>query len=263
MKGYKATDKDMKCLGYQFRLNEWHVHEGPIELCKGGFHFCDQPSGPWYYYSDPGTRIFEVEAEDILDVEWQPGADFKRVCRRIKLVKEITPLEKSDSNTGDWNTGDWNTGDSNTGNRNTGYWNTGDSNTGYWNTGNRNTGYWNTGDSNTGYWNTGDSNTGDSNTGYWNTGDSNTGNRNTGYWNATNNSGGFFCAEEPKIISFDIQTDFTREEFLNKFPEVYKLGEALLSNDTIPIEPYNKIPGITEEKLKALHAKFIQGRKTT
>ena len=203
MKGYKATDKDMKCLGYQFRLNEWHVHEGPIELCKGGFHFCDQPSGPWYYYSDPGTRIFEVEAEDILDVEWQPGADFKRVCRRIKLVKEITPLEKSDSNTGDWNTGDWNTGDSNTGNRN------------------------------------------------------------TGYWNATNNSGGFFCAEEPKIISFDIQTDFTREEFLNKFPEVYKLGEALLSNDTIPIEPYNKIPGITEEKLKALHAKFIQGRKTT
>lgn len=32
MKGYKATDENMQCRGYQFELGKWHEHEGELEL---------------------------------------------------------------------------------------------------------------------------------------------------------------------------------------------------------------------------------------
>ena len=181
MTGYKATDKDMKCRGFQFELGKWFEHEGELVECQSGFHFCEQPSGPWAYYQDPGTRIFKVECEGVLEKPFAPGADAKRVCKRIRFVEEINVT--GNSNTGDRNTGYCNTGDRNTGNRNTGNRNTGNWNTGNCNTGNCNTGNWNTGDSNTGDSNTGNCNTGYCNTGYSNTGDWNTGDRNTGDWN--------------------------------------------------------------------------------
>ena len=132
----------------------------------------------------------------------------------------------------------------------------GDSNTGYGNTGNRNTGNRNTGDSNTG-----NRNTGNRNTGYGNTGDSNTGNRNTGYGNATNNCAGFFCIEEPKVVCFDVQTDLTKSEFMEKFPIYWNLSIALLSDKPLNFDAFQDLPGITPEKLTALHAKFVEGRK--
>jgi len=301
MKGYKATDENLKCRGFQFEIGKWYEHEGELIECQSGFHFCEQPSGPWAYYSDPNTRIFEIEADDVLDVPFVPGADMKRVARRIRLVKEITPTKETNSNTGNWNTGNWNTGnrntgnsntgDRNTGNSNTGNCNTGDRNTGNWNTGNRNTGdsntgnrntgnsntgNWNTGDSNTGNWNTGNRNTGDSNTGNWNTGNCNTGNWNTGNWNTGNwntgnsntgnwNTGdyssGFFCAEEVKVISFDVQTKLTRDKFFDKYPECFALGDALQKEDPIDFKLYKRIPGITKGKLKALHEKHLEAKK--
>jgi hypothetical protein len=188
IEGYKIFNGDMTCLEYKFSITEPNSLGGeePLELCKHGFHFCIQPSGPWAYYRT--GRVFKVKAYGVLPQEVTPGADYKAVCERIDISEEIHPY--GDSNTGDSNTGDRNTGDSNTGYRNTGDRNTGDSNTGYSNTGYSNTGYSNTGysntgdrntgDRNTGYRNTGDRNTGDSNTGYSNTGYSNTGDRNTG-----------------------------------------------------------------------------------
>jgi hypothetical protein len=294
MTGYKATDSDLKCRDHQFILGEWSpVIEGDLQLCVKGYHFCVQPSGVWSYYNSSTTRVFQCEAEDVLEVPTEAGANFKLVARRIRLVEEITPgkvgNDKSNtgnsntgySNTGDRNTGDSNTGDRNTGDRNAGYGNagygntgnsntgdrnTGNSNTGYSNTGDRNTGnsntgYGNTGYRNTGYGNTGYRNTGYSNTGYSNTGDRNTGNRNTGYGNATNYSAGFFCVKEPKVISFDKQTQLTRDQFVAKFPEYYALSELLLKVDTIDFEPFKRIPGITPAKLKALHRKHLLARK--
>ena len=276
MKGYKATDKNMQCRGYQFELGKWHEHDGNLIMCEAGFHFCDQPSGPWSFYSKPGTRIFEVEADEVLDTPVEPGAENKRVCKRIKLTREITPggnRNTGNRNTGDGNTGNRNTGNRNTGDGNTGYWNTGNWNTGYWNTGNgntgnRNTGYWNTGNGNTGNRNTGDGNTGNWNTGYWNTGNRNTGNRNTGdgntgYWNATDFSSGFFCAVEPKVVSFDVQTELTRSEYLAQYPAAYDLGSALMKDELISFEKYTDVPGITPEKLLALHEKFRAARKVS
>ena len=174
VKGYKMVDENLCCRGVQFVVGEIVRHEGPLEMCRSGFHFCVHPSGVWAYYNK--GRLFELEAYDVLDTPYEPGADLKKVCRGIRLVREI----KVD---GDGNTGNGNTGHRNTGDGNTGHSNTGDGNTGYSNTGYRNTGHRNTGHRNTGYRNTGHRNTGHRNTGNGNTGDGNTGNGNTGYGN--------------------------------------------------------------------------------
>ena len=288
MTGYKATNADMTCKGYKFELGKWYKHDGKVQMCVSGFHFCVHPSGVWSYYSHEGVRVFKVEARDVYE-EYESGSKLKVVCSEIRFVEEITIGGNSnagDSNTGDWNTGDCNTGNSNTGNWNTGNWNTGDSNTGNSNTGDSNTGNSNTGDSNTGNRNTGDSNTGDWNTGDWNTGnrntgDSNTGNRNTGdrntgnrntgdsntgNWNTgdsntTDNCSGFFCAKEPCVISFDKQTKLTRKEFYAKHPEINILGDLLSQDEPFDYSQFKTIPGWTLAECTALHQKHIEGRK--
>lgn len=144
-KGYKATDENMCCRGFQFELGKWYSCEGELALCENGFHFCEHPSGPWSYYDE--GRLFKVEAKEVV-VSKSPGADLKHVARYIRLVEEI--VVGGDRNTGEWNTGDrntgWrNTGDRNTGNENTGWRNTGDGNTGNGNTGNGNVGNFHSG----------------------------------------------------------------------------------------------------------------------
>ena len=261
--GYKATDKDMRCQGFQYELGKWYKLDGEIELCKRGFHFCIHPSGPWSYYNDAGTRIFKVEAKDAVE-EYTPGADLKIVCREIRLVEELHPDghrntghgNTGDGNTGHMNTGYRNTGDGNTGYRNTGYGNTGDGNTGYRNTGNENTGYMNTGYGNTGDWNTGDGNTGDGNTGYRNTGNGNTGNG-----NATSYSSGFFCVKEPCVVSFDKQTKLTKKAYQEKYPRYFQLLEKLAQDEAFDCAEFKNLPGWTLSKCKALHQKHIAGRK--
>ena len=125
VKGYKMVDENLCCRGVQFVVGEIVRHEGPLEMCRSGFHFCVHPSGVWAYYNK--GRLFELEAYDVLDTPYEPGADLKKVCRGIRLVREIKV--DGDGNTGYSNTGHRNTGDGNTGNGNTGYGNTGDGNT--------------------------------------------------------------------------------------------------------------------------------------
>jgi PPE-repeat protein len=207
IRGYKAFNKGLVCRGMQYEFGKDFYHEGNIELCASGFHFCKSLGNVYNYYSF-GTDIDVCEIESIGDVIDEENME-KSVTNHIRLVRILNPEEAKnnsginnsghsntgDRNTGDWNTGHRNTGHSNTGDRNTGDWNTGDWNTGDWNTGHRNTGDRNTGDWNTGHRNTGDRNTGDSNTGHRNTGD-----WNTGDWNTGDRNTGSFNTETPKDI---------------------------------------------------------------
>ncbi len=188
--GYKATDKNIQCRGFRFVPGQWHElgNNDPLELCKNGFHYCEQPSGVWAYYTEPDTRVWKVEVEECI-VSNDPGADAKSVCRKIRLVEEVQIA------------------------------------------------------------------------GYRNTGDRNTGNWNTGNGNSTNNSSGFFCVQEPTVKCFDEDSGLLREEFVKQFPEYYDLSVALLSETEIGFATYSRLPGITPEKLKTLHAKHIEGRK--
>ena len=232
IKGFKVFKSDWTCRGYQYEVGKTFKHNGNIELCGSGFHFCQKASDCFNYYGfDSSNKVAEVLATGLVE-----SGDDKAVTDELIIVREIpwtellTIVNEGKDCTGLCNTGNRNTGNCNTGNRNTGDWNTGDCNTGDCNTGNRNTGNCNTGNRNTGDWNTGDCNTGDCNTGNRNTGDwntgnrntgdcntgnCNTGNRNTGDCNTANFSTGVFCAQEEKIKIFDKQSDLTYRDWIN------------------------------------------------
>ena len=252
VKGYKMVDENLCCRGVQFVVGEIVRHEGPLEMCRSGFHFCVHPSGVWAYYNK--GRLFELEAYDVLDTPYEPGADLKKVCRGIRLVREIKV--DGDGNTGNGNTGHRNTGDGNTGHSNTGDGNTGYSNTGYRNTGHRNTGHRNTGYRNTGHRNTGHRNTGNGNTGDGNTGNGNTGYGNTGDGNTCDRSSGHFNTHTPKLIIFDEPTSLEPDANL-----VFALSVALMSSEPFDPLPFLSLPNATARKIKKLHRLHIQRRQ--
>jgi len=247
IKGYKGTDKNMMCRGFQFKMGENVLdNEEDLVLCENGFHFCQHPSGPFAYLDH--AKIWQIEAYDVLPSNFKPGANYKQVCRKIVFIKEIEIK------------GYWNTGNQNIGNRNTGNQNVGDQNTGYWNTGDYNTGSQNVGDRNTGYYNTGSANAGHGNTGHRNTGYGNIGNGNTGKGNATNYSSGFFCIKEPPVIMFDLPTKIKRADI--DWDLVDDLVVQLRSDEIFDAKPYLSLPNATIKRIEKLHKTHIKRRQT-
>jgi len=49
IEGYKAFNKDLKCKGYQYKEGEVHETD-KIDICREGFHFCENPLDCWAYY---------------------------------------------------------------------------------------------------------------------------------------------------------------------------------------------------------------------
>ena len=88
MKVYKATDKDMKCRGFQYELGKTAEAEGDIELCEKGLHACEMPLDVLGYYAPgDGSRYFEAELEEVSD---EKGSDdTKRVGKKLTLSAEI------------------------------------------------------------------------------------------------------------------------------------------------------------------------------
>lgn len=214
IKGYKVFNPDWTCRGFQYEVGGTYKHDGNIEMCGAGFHFCQKASNCFKHYSfDSKNKVAEVEAIGYVETMGSKSVtDEIVILREIKWSELLEIVNEGRNCTGCCNTGDRNAGDWNTGNCNIGNCNTGSSNTSYWNTGTGNTGGWNTGSWNTGIWNTGDCNTGGRNTGHWNTGNYNTGNCNTGSWNtgswnSTDFSTGFFNSQSQPIYMFNKPTN--------------------------------------------------------
>ena len=88
MKVYKATDKDMKCRGFQYELGKTAEVEGDIKLCEKGLHACKMPLDVLGYYAPgDGSRYFEAELEDVSDEK--RSDDTKRVGKKLTLSAEI------------------------------------------------------------------------------------------------------------------------------------------------------------------------------
>lgn len=131
VKGYKVFNPDWTCRGFQYEVGKTFEHDGNIELCGSGFHFCQKASDCFNYYDfNSNNKVAEVEALDLVETEGN-----KSVTNKIHIIREIpwqellTIVNTGKDCTGLENTGDCNTGGCNTGNRNTGDWNTGDCNT--------------------------------------------------------------------------------------------------------------------------------------
>lgn len=93
--GYKAFDPDFKCQDYQYEVGKTFEHNGKIQMCYKGFHFCyNDPIDVFNYYPLVGengallARFAKVSAAregSVVDC-----ADLKCVTSKISIDKEIT-----------------------------------------------------------------------------------------------------------------------------------------------------------------------------
>ena len=89
MKGYKGTDKDMRCRGMQYEIGKTFHADGKIEVCDNGLHFCIRLTDVFdYYEADNGNRFFEVEADGIIDSDGKKSA-----ASELTIIRELTDIE--------------------------------------------------------------------------------------------------------------------------------------------------------------------------
>lgn len=100
--GYKGTDKDMKCRGYQFSVgNKYDMPEdAEIRDCASGFHLCKELKDVYTYYKiGEGHRFFKVSAlVRKSDFEkYGKNTVFERkdklASKSILFTRELTPNE--------------------------------------------------------------------------------------------------------------------------------------------------------------------------
>lgn len=125
IKGFKVFNPDWTCRGFQYKVGETFVHNGNIEMCGAGFHFCRKASDCFNYYNfNSQNKVAEVEALGLVETQGD-----KSVTDKIKIIREIewsellTIVNDGKNCTGLQNTGDWNTGDWNSTNYSTGFFN--------------------------------------------------------------------------------------------------------------------------------------------
>ena len=85
MKAYKGFDKDLKCRGFQYEVGK-EYEEGSAELCKKGFHACENPLDAFRYYGPADSRYCEVDVDDNGE---RNDADSKVCGKHIKIGAEI------------------------------------------------------------------------------------------------------------------------------------------------------------------------------
>ena len=112
VKGFKGTEKDMSCKGYQYKLGKQFDLDEDLEpsVCHNGFHFCKELSSVFGYYTiGDGNRFFEVEAlvkKSDLDPKKKEYAkyanaagslyytpthyDYKYAAKSIRFIRELT-----------------------------------------------------------------------------------------------------------------------------------------------------------------------------
>ena len=100
IEGYKGTDKNMRCLGYQYEMNTEHKmpDNQNVELCTSGFHLCTNLKDVFNYYNvGDGNRFFKVKALVPKMDNTRRGMffmiDSKQTSKSIIFTEELTPDE--------------------------------------------------------------------------------------------------------------------------------------------------------------------------
>lgn len=60
MKGYKVFKHDWTCRDFQYEVGKTYKHDGPLKICRSGFHFCRNVDDCFNYYRLGKTRTVFV-----------------------------------------------------------------------------------------------------------------------------------------------------------------------------------------------------------
>ena len=86
MKAYKGFNKDMTCRGFQYEIGKAYETDA-ADLCRIGFHACENPLDCFSHYAPATSRYCEVEIED--NGQRSPE-DSKVVGKKIKIGAELS-----------------------------------------------------------------------------------------------------------------------------------------------------------------------------
>ena len=87
MKAYKGFNKDMTCRGFQYEEGKEYTTDN-AELCKSGFHACENPLDCFRYYPPATSEYHEVEIDDITD---ERSSDDTKICGgKIKIGAKLS-----------------------------------------------------------------------------------------------------------------------------------------------------------------------------
>ena len=87
MKAYKGFNKDMTCRGFQYEEGKGYITDN-AELCKSGFHACENPLDCFRYYPPTTSEYHEVEIEDVTDERDSEGT---KICgKKIKIGAKLS-----------------------------------------------------------------------------------------------------------------------------------------------------------------------------
>ena len=107
MIGYKGFDKNFRCRDFQYQVGETYRHDGDLDVCKSGFHFCDTPLAVLEFYPPVDENRFAlVEATGKIlstdDDEHKFCTDELKILKELSLNDLLKAVSSAATNTGDY-----------------------------------------------------------------------------------------------------------------------------------------------------------------
>ena len=87
MKAYKGFNSDMTCRGFQFEEGKSYEEER-AEVCKSGFHACENPLDCFSFYAPATSEYHEVELDG--DIEKSDVGDTKVAATKIRIGAKLS-----------------------------------------------------------------------------------------------------------------------------------------------------------------------------
>ena len=84
-KYYKGFDNNLKCRDFQYEVGKEYEEE-KADICKTGFHACENPLDVFNYYNPANSRFCEVEIDE---ASGEKSGDSKVCGKKIRIGAEI------------------------------------------------------------------------------------------------------------------------------------------------------------------------------
>jgi hypothetical protein len=87
--GYKVFNPDWTCRGFQYELGKTYTHDGNLNMCSSGFHFCEKLIDCFNYYDwNPKNKVAVVYFDKTQTIKENNG---DKSCTKVLYIShELT-----------------------------------------------------------------------------------------------------------------------------------------------------------------------------